>query len=244
MSGVSLAPQSLDARLEIPAGHPAGVSFYFFVGGRLRHSHLYGARERLGSLRFNERRRPMDQSRSGSSLPCGYDPFLFAPVCKEFNGAPLSVLSVLARMDLDPWDEAARLGAMPQASAKSTLASMLNRVPGGRWSALEVDRIAAHLVRLLPDGSKKNTRKNTHKSTQTVTAAARTPFSKYWLILLTLALVASFLAPHGQVVDAPASTSSSAQTSAAGDGAVSIVPAESRPSSSEMFGPQTRASGR
>jgi hypothetical protein len=35
--------------------------------------------------------------------------FLFAPIGKEESGVPLSVLSALTRLDLDPWAEGARL---------------------------------------------------------------------------------------------------------------------------------------
>jgi hypothetical protein len=38
-----------------------------------------------------------------------FDAFLFAPVGEERNGMLLSVLSALARLDVDPWQEAARL---------------------------------------------------------------------------------------------------------------------------------------
>jgi len=167
-------------------------------------------------------------------LPRRYDSFLFAPVCKEFNGAPLTVLSVLARMDLDPWDEAARLGAMQRANAKSALASMLNRIPGGYWSGAEVDGIAAQLVRLLPDGS------TTHD--QPATANAWTRYAKYGLVLLIVALAISFLVKHGQSVDVTAPASGSAQTSPNGDGAGSAVAPESPPlAPGTLVGPETRA---
>ena len=172
----------------------------------------------------------MDHSRSFSSLPSAYNSFLFALICKEFNGAPLSVLSALARMNLDPWDEAARLGAMRQADATSSLSSMLNRIPGAGWKASAVDGIAAQLVQLLPDASAANSK--------TVSAAPRTLPTRFWLILLTVALAASFLLPHRQAIDTAASTSNSAQTSATGDGGT--VPAETRP----LVGAETRASAR
>jgi len=163
----------------------------------------------------------MDQCRSLLCLPRRYDSFLFALVCKEFNGAPLSVLSVLARMDLDPWDEAERLGAMQRASAKSALSSMLNRITDGSWSTHEVDGIAAQLVRLLTDGNVRNRR--------SVTAAPRAQPTRYWLILLTFALALSLLVPHGQAIAPADSISNSVQTSPNGDGVVSGVPAGSRP---------------
>jgi hypothetical protein len=63
---------------------------------------------------------------SVSSLSSRYDHFLFAPICEEAHGMQLSVLSALARMDVDPWEEATRLAAMPTATAERTLVSTLD----------------------------------------------------------------------------------------------------------------------
>jgi len=49
----------------------------------------------------------------------------------------LSVLSALARMDVDPWEEATRLAAMPKAIAERTLVSTLDLVPGRSWDPSE-----------------------------------------------------------------------------------------------------------
>ena len=52
-----------------------------------------------------------------------FDRFLFAPIGEEKNGMLLSVLSALARLDLDPWREAAELARMPKHTAKQRLTS-------------------------------------------------------------------------------------------------------------------------
>ena len=62
----------------------------------------------------------------------------------------LSVLSALARMNVDPWDEATRLAAMPKAVAERTLVSILDLVSGRKWNPSEAEVVAARLVRLLP----------------------------------------------------------------------------------------------
>lgn len=47
---------------------------------------------------------------SGYSLPNSeFNAFVFAPIGEERNGMLLSVMSALARRDIDPWQEAARL---------------------------------------------------------------------------------------------------------------------------------------
>ena len=68
----------------------------------------------------------------------------------------LSVLSALARMDVDPWKEATRLAAMPKAIAETTLVSTLNRVARTIWKPSEAEVIAARLVRLLPQKNEKS----------------------------------------------------------------------------------------
>jgi hypothetical protein len=37
-----------------------------------------------------------------------FENFLFAPIGEDSNGMVLSVLSALARLDIDPWQEAAK----------------------------------------------------------------------------------------------------------------------------------------
>src|SRR6202023_3568896 len=92
----------------------------------------------------------MDNRPSVSSFTSRYNHFLFAPICEEANGMRLSVLSALARMDVDPWEEATRLAAMPKAIAERTLASTLGLASGRRGDPAEAESIAARLVRLLP----------------------------------------------------------------------------------------------
>jgi len=77
--------------------------------------------------------------------------FLFARVGVERSGMTLTVLSALARLDLDPWDEAGRLSKLSRAEAADSFASSLARLPAmPRWPR----GTTARLVALLPqDGS-------------------------------------------------------------------------------------------
>jgi hypothetical protein len=85
-----------------------------------------------------------------SHINSEFDHFLFASIGDQENGTPLSVLSVLARSDIDPWQEAARLAQMPKESAAQSVASVIERVPNGRWGPSNSKVIAARLVELLP----------------------------------------------------------------------------------------------
>ncbi len=63
---------------------------------------------------------------------------------------PLSVLSALTRLDIDPWREASELARLPPENATQRLASSIAALPDA-WSArLDFRTIAARLVALLP----------------------------------------------------------------------------------------------
>ena len=79
-----------------------------------------------------------------------FDAFLFASVGEEVDGVPLSVLSALARLGLDPREEAARLARLTREAAVDQLARMIARLYDQRWSASEAWRIASGLVERLP----------------------------------------------------------------------------------------------
>src|SRR5258707_6639128 len=79
-----------------------------------------------------------------------FDLFLFASVGEEAEGVPLSVLSALSRLDLDPRDEAARLAHLTKEAAADQLARMIARLSDRRWSVSEARRIAGGLIERLP----------------------------------------------------------------------------------------------
>ena len=79
-----------------------------------------------------------------------FDPFLFASIDDETDGPLLSVVSALARLDVDPWQEAASLARMPKEKAKQRLTSLLASLPPGATSGLAPEIIAARLIALLP----------------------------------------------------------------------------------------------
>jgi hypothetical protein len=78
------------------------------------------------------------------------DNFLFAAVGAEIDGMPLSMISALTRLGLDPWDEAGRLSSLRKQEAVTQLARLIVRLPGSVWSALEATSLAADLIDLLP----------------------------------------------------------------------------------------------
>ncbi len=85
-------------------------------------------------------------SRPGSE----FNDFLFALVGEDCNGMPLSVVSMLARRDLDPWAEAASLADLPADSAARKLASWLDALPDPALKQAGPDSMAVRLIALLP----------------------------------------------------------------------------------------------
>ena len=62
----------------------------------------------------------------------------------------VSVLSGLARSDLDPWQEAAKLAQLPGEEATKELAALIVALPDGTASPSNSRTIAVRLVALLP----------------------------------------------------------------------------------------------
>lgn len=92
----------------------------------------------------------MTPTRSSPALDGAFDEFLFASVGEERNGMPLSVLSALSRLHIDPWADAARLARLPKDSAILALGQSIALLPLGKWQLSDATEIATRLVELLP----------------------------------------------------------------------------------------------
>ena len=132
-----------------------------------------------------------------SSLPHSeFNEFLFAPIGEEGNGMLLSVISALARLGVDPWEEAARLSDLSKGAAAQALAPMIARLPGGRWKLSDAQGIAARLVELLPEGGS-----DVRPAQAGYDGRARINFrtAAIWLICLALGAAALFgMATNGK----------------------------------------------
>ena len=87
---------------------------------------------------------------SASQFRSEFDDFLYAPVDEGNSGTFLSVLSALARLDVDPWQEAASLARMSRENATQRLASLIGALPGGPLAHLDSGTIAVRFIALLP----------------------------------------------------------------------------------------------
>jgi hypothetical protein len=146
-----------------------------------------------------------------------FDDFLYAPVGADGGDMPLSVLSALARLDVDPWQEAAELSELPKGTATQRLATLLARLPGGRWTLADSRAIADRLIELLPSpGSSELPLAPKTYSLREMTGSAIAKILFCAALGITALIIAANREPSSQdnLADTPAySTASPPQTS-------------------------------
>ena len=131
--------------------------------------------------------------------------FLYASVCEDSNGIRLSVLSALARANVDPWEEAARLTTMPKATAEEALAAILHDASALNYDRAEAEALAVRLIKLLPQDGE------WERFAGTDSARAQVNHSIFWAVWLSFIIAVSLLSPRHQGADsrsAAVSTSS------------------------------------
>src|SRR5579884_2954860 len=121
------------------------------------------------------------------------DNFLFAPVGEEQDGIPLSVISALTRLGLDPWDEATRLSSLERREAVDQLVSLIVRLPGIRPAGAR--DIALDLVALLPTSSSIREPAEPGRSGRRKSAPTKT----FWLICFLVAAILVSMATNGEL---------------------------------------------
>ncbi|WP_422009814.1 hypothetical protein [Reyranella sp.] len=84
-----------------------------------------------------------------------YTAFLFTVVGTERSdaenrGEDITVLTALARIGIDPWQEAARLALLPRLEAAKSLASTFVNLPDTRWTLGDAAGTAYRIIDTLP----------------------------------------------------------------------------------------------
>jgi hypothetical protein len=85
-----------------------------------------------------------------SGVDIRFNQFLHAQIGEEGNGMQLSVLSVLARRNADPWETAGQLAALPRDAAIGQLTAILQHIPAASSGDGVAQDIAVRLAALLP----------------------------------------------------------------------------------------------
>ena len=86
--------------------------------------------------------------------PPEFNRFLYASVGEDRNGYAVTVLSTLARLGLDPWNETAELVKLGRDGARTRLETLLARFRDVPALASDRGSIALDLSQLLPEGRK------------------------------------------------------------------------------------------
>jgi hypothetical protein len=141
-----------------------------------------------------------------------FDNFLFAPIGEDLNEMPLSVVSVLARVDLDPWQEAGILAGLPEEVATRRLAALLAALPERTFQRTSAASTAVRLIALLPLRANANTRLTVQKSGA---ASPPHPWSLLNPILIAIYLILSLGIQFLVARRDPAVCANTAQVSAA-----------------------------
>ncbi len=108
----------------------------------------------------------------------------------------LSVLSALARLDLDPWQEAAKLAGLPGETAVQKLASMIVAQPGIPSAHLDPGATAARLTALLPRKVGFNVNSSNRRVTANQVTNLRTGVPMYAVLILSMLLAQWITASH------------------------------------------------
>lgn len=128
-----------------------------------------------------------------ATLRKDFDDFLFAQVGVDASGMPVTLLTVLARLGIDPWEEAADLARLSREVAMQRLTSRLEAMPNAPASAEDTVNLATRLIALLR-------RVPTRKAESPEVAAPRESVKKsrrvnvaiYWLMGLVFLLAAQW----------------------------------------------------
>jgi hypothetical protein len=125
------------------------------------------------------------------------DKFLFAEVGAEQNGVPLSMVSALARLGLDPWEEAQRLSSLGKREAVEQLARLIAELPDSRRPLAEAREIADGLVEQLPKHDSNPTSRpiSARRQYRWPTALPQSKFMIFCVVAAAAALFSALL--HG-----------------------------------------------
>jgi hypothetical protein len=136
----------------------------------------------------------MAHSTSRHPLAAKFDDFLYARIGEDKNGLSLTVLSALARQNVDPWEEAADLCRLRTDVAMRKLAAMIAALPQGALAEREPNAVAARLIGLLPHSTVFHL--SSQKAIPSVEAVKRSPAISFMLSIaayVALMLISQWL---------------------------------------------------
>jgi hypothetical protein len=131
----------------------------------------------------------MNRTAALATLPSTYNDFLYAPVSEDRDGMPVTVLSVLARQNLDPWEEAAGLSRLPEDAAMKRLSSMIAMLPGQSVTSFDPTVVSGRLMTLLPP-PRVTLVSSSENASLAITSVIRSPMAtRFLFVVIYVAMV-------------------------------------------------------
>lgn len=137
----------------------------------------------------------MAMSMTQLSQDPAYARFLGAPVGEDRSGTSVSVLSMLARLNVDPWNEASDLAKMQEAPARQRLEALLARFEDVPTLLSDQGRVASGLLAFLPNRANTTGPPGNGSVAQSVKLPIGTPV--YWIIAAAIFLGWIWTLAHG-----------------------------------------------
>ncbi|MGY9047657.1 hypothetical protein P775_07100 [Puniceibacterium antarcticum] len=116
-----------------------------------------------------------------------FDRFLGAAVGEDRHGTNVTVLSMFARLGIDPWDEASDLAGMADVPARKRLQALLSRFKDVPALVANSGEVVARLLAFLPEASASPRR--APDGTTAGLALPRLGAPIHWIIATVLLLV-------------------------------------------------------
>ena len=126
----------------------------------------------------------------------------------------LSVLSALARLDLDPWREASELARMPMQAAKQILTCLIEALPDAPSTRAEPGTISTRLFALLPRGASSSIASS---ATFPIAGAALNLRASFYVLAVNLFFMAGMMGAQWARQPSPSAKIDSTQVSAPGE---------------------------
>lgn len=123
-----------------------------------------------------------------------FEPFLLAPLDEDRRGSSVTVLSMLARLGVDPWGEASDLAKLPEGAARLRLEALMTRFHDVPTPVSDRSRIVSGLLALLP--RRTTTASSPRNGTSAKLALPPQGSPLYWVI--TAALIIGWVAMLAQ----------------------------------------------
>ncbi len=115
-----------------------------------------------------------------------YEPFLSAPVGEDRGGTSITVLSMLARLGVDPWGEASDLAQLPEGAARQRLGALMARFDDVQTPVPDVGQIISDLLAFLPKQARQAKTSSGGGSAMLAFPPQGSPI--YWIIAVALVL--------------------------------------------------------